>query len=526
MLFSLQEEYALAWLHLSTISIITILIHLSQALSRLSQGADASKARIESACSTLDSIASQLFNAPHVLLVATQSAIQTTKENVHHALSAALTVIKTTLVWFIQLYKSIFRCLLGLPVHTLLSLLTQVAGPIQKATEDIASVLTGSNHFLGNWTQGLQGISDRLDHWVQQEDDWVQQMVSMPLDAIQIKLNQSLGDWEPAPAPVLGKSQTVCDTAALEDAVDRLYAQATSSVWWMMGLLVLCLALSIALQAYSVKRKHQRIQTARDSLLAVLSGADSEKRPAGPELLERYERTVQFPLLFARLQSRCRFLGVMSRPVAIDCLLVGLTGIVLLHAFVYVLESKTRRLSQDFSNQVIAWTNHTTSHWATEAGRQLEEMNDWVHRTEVDLNEHLFDTIKSTALGMNHTLSSVMGEVQEAIGSILGGTLLEQPAQGLVQCLVTNKVENIENGLTWIASHAYIHLTKMDITSFHPSSVVPKLTETMLHHLQVDDGSSSASLRTLLGFYYTLLLFWLLTIVIATGFQIKHRQSQ
>lgn len=66
----------------------------------------------------------------------------------------------------------------------------------------------------------------------------------------------------------------------------------------------------------------------------------------------------------------------------------------------------------------------------------------------------------------------------------------------------------------------------MDITSFHPSSVVPKLTETMLHHLQVDDRSSSASLRTLLGFYYTLLLFWLLTIVIATGFQIKHRQSQ
>ncbi len=25
------------------------------------------------------------------------------------------------------------------------------------------------------------------------------------------------------------------------------------------------------------------------------------------------------------------------------------------------------------------------------------------------------------------------------------------------------------------ASHAYIHLTKMDIASFHPSSVVPKL---------------------------------------------------
>lgn len=76
------------------------------------------------------------------------------------------------------------------------------------------------------------------------------------------------------------------------------------------------------------------------------------------------------------------------------------------------------------------------------------------------------------------------------------------------------------------ASHAYIHLTKMDIASFHPSSVVPKLAETMLHHLQVDDGLSSSSLRTLLGFYYTLLIFWLLTLFIATGFQIKHRQSQ
>ncbi|KAG0786344.1 hypothetical protein G6F62_005949 [Rhizopus arrhizus] len=526
MLCSLQEGYALAWLRLSTISIITILIHLSQVLSRLSHDADASKARIENACSTLDSISSQLFNAPHVLLVATQSSIQTTKENVHRTLSAALTVIKTALVWFIQLYKSTFRCLLGLAVHTLLSLLTQVAGPIQKATENIASVLTGSNHFLGNWTQGLQGVSDRLDHWIQNEDDWVQRMVSMPLDVIQKELNQSLGDWEPAPAPVLGENRTVCDTVALEDAIDRMYSQATSSIGWMMGLLVLCLALSIALQAYSVKRKHQAIQTARSSLLAVLNGADSEKRLAGPELLERYERTIQFPFLFARLKRRYRFLTFMSHPVATDCLLVGLTGILLLHVFVYVLENKTRDLSRDFSNQLITWTNSTTHHWALEADRQLEEMNDWVHQTEIDLNKHLFDTIKSTALGMNHTLSSVMGEVQGAIGSILGGTLLEQPAQGLVKCLVTNKVENIENGLAWIASHAYIHLTKMDIASFHPSSVVPKLAETMLHHLQVDDGLSSSSLRTLLGFYYTLLIFWLLTLFIATGFQIKHRQSQ
>ncbi|KAG1244396.1 hypothetical protein G6F68_015466 [Rhizopus microsporus] len=49
MLCSLQEGYALAWLRLSTISIITILIHLSQVLSRLSHDADASKAPLQRA---------------------------------------------------------------------------------------------------------------------------------------------------------------------------------------------------------------------------------------------------------------------------------------------------------------------------------------------------------------------------------------------------------------------------------------------------------------------------------------------
>jgi prophage DNA circulation protein len=98
------------------------------------------------------------------------------------------------------------------------------------------------------------------------------------------------------------------------------------------------------------------------------------------------------------------------------------------------------------------WTVNATSQWTRATTNQFDEMNQWIQATELDLNNHAFGMIKDSAITINDTLTNVVNQVQDLIQTVLGGTLLETPAKELTQCLLLTKIENIEQGLTWIVS--------------------------------------------------------------------------
>ncbi|KAG1467939.1 hypothetical protein G6F56_004126 [Rhizopus delemar] len=341
------------------------MLYILFSISRYSQ---VSKERLSNACLEISNVQNLLLDTVH-----------TAQENLFKTLSIILTVLKTGIVFFLNMYRSTFRCFLTLAVHSLFSVLTGIAAPLQNAAQTLGGFFSGSNKPTVNWTDELKKVQTQMDHWM--EDDWVGHLISKPFDDIQHQLNQSLSAWKPSVQPDFR-----CDMSE----IDFLQEKANYRIYILLGVLVTIWIIFIIYGLYSIQKNRADLP---------------EKRP-----------------------NRNNLLIFMSHPGVVYCLVVGLLGVILLN----LLDSFRFIWIQD-----------------------VQELKTWVSHTEKDFNEHAFGLIKQVALGLNYTLGSVTNNVQSSLRSTLNDTLLQQLMEGLFQCLMSNKIENIEHGLTWIVSSSH-----------------------------------------------------------------------
>lgn len=451
---TLQEEYSLAWLHVGTVYLALILGNLFYILSCLSSTINTYRSRVNTMCDTLTSLSSQLYNKPQTLVTASMNAIQAVKDGVQMFILVAITVAKACAVWFIQMYKSTYRCLLGLAIHIILSILIKIAGPLQKISQDIASLFTDSSSPLGDWTGALQSVQDNLDRWSNDGDDLIQKAIESPFNMIESQLNQTIGSWEPAPFNLTSfQGPEICDTSELLTALDDMEYKLGYFIKWIIGLVFAVLVVFIFIRVSLIRLQHRRLVELRSSLCTALSN-DGEKQADGDELLRLYEQAASVRLLVATqaidYKPRHRFIQFMSHPTALYCLAAGVLGVLLINVLIWALESKSRQLMQNFFDQSSSWIANTLSTWITTVNDQVQNMDDWINQAEKDINEKTLGVIKNLALQANNALAATIQDIQQVIQKVFGGTLLEEPAQELVKCLVINRIDAAETGLAWI----------------------------------------------------------------------------
>lgn len=446
---TLYEKYSMAWLETSTIVISTIIGSLFYTISNIKHLMNSSRSRLETVCDLINSTSEQIYSAPMILLNATRTSMFTAKENIQHNLSTAIAILEKCIVWLVQMYKSTYRCLLGLAVHSVLSIVSQIAGPLQKAAQGITSFITGGNLEIGDWTQSLTDTQNKIDEWFKNDDDIIQQMIDTPFQLIQTQINTTLGSWEP---PIYNNQQQSdqysnnCNSAELIQSLNNVEYQLLKYIWIMIGLLFGVLLLCILFNIYLIRFRHNRVVQARAMILRLFRNSTSQ----GDMLLDRYTWSTSKIIIpwHKRNLALYRFLNFMSHPIAVYCLLVSLVGLVITFSLSYMIETKSQELYQGFSLQTQQWSSAATSQWTTT--QQFDQINHWISETELDLNNHAFGIIKSTAITINDTLTNVVNQVQDLIQNVLGGTLLESPAKDLTKCLLFNKIESIEQGLTWV----------------------------------------------------------------------------
>ncbi|PHZ11469.1 uncharacterized protein RHIMIDRAFT_298115 [Rhizopus microsporus ATCC 52813] len=451
---TLQEEYSLAWLHVGTVYLALILGNLFYILSCLSSTISAYRSRVNTMCDTFTSLSSQLYNKPQTLVTASMNAIQAVKDGVQMLLLTAITVAKACAIWFVHMYKSTYRCLLGLAIHIILSVLIKVAGPLQKISQDITSLFTGSSSPLGDWTGTLQSIQDNLDRWSNDGDDLIQNVIESSFNMIESQLNQTIGSWEPAPFNLTSfQGPEICDTSELLTALDDMEYKLGYFIKWIIGLVFVFLVVFIFIHASFIRFQYRRLVELRSSLCTALR-KDGEKQADGDELLRLYEQAASVRLLVETqaidYKPRYRFIQFMSHPIALYCLVVGVLGVLLINILIRALESKSRQLMQAFFDHSSSWIANAMSTWITTVNDQVQNMDGWIGQAEKDINEKTLGVIKNLALQANSALTCAVQDIQQVIQKIFGGTLLEEPAQGLIKCLVINRIDAIETGLAWI----------------------------------------------------------------------------
>lgn len=451
---TLNERYALAWLEISTISILTVIGSLFYVISNITTFMTGSRSRLETVCDSIQTTSAQIYNAPSILLNATMISMITAKENIQQNLSTAISVLQSCVIWLVQMYKSTYRCLLGLAVHSVLSVVTQITGPLQKAAQGITSFVSGGNFMTGDWTQSLKDTQNKVDDWFKNDDDVIQKLIDKPFQLLHAQINNTFTGWEPPIYSSVSSSQQeaqVCNSQDLMDSLNHVEYELKKYVYVFIGLLFGILLFCILSNLFVIRSRHHRVTQARAMIVRWLRTTPTSPQEC-EKMLQAYTSADTLIAWDEKNHPIYRLLYFMSHPIAMYCLVVGIVGVITTFSLVWVLEMKSQTLYQDFTNQVQTWSMDASSQWTQSAALQYNNINYWINETEFDLNHQAFGVIQSTAITINDTLTNVVDQVKELIVTVLGGTLLETPATDLIQCLLLTRIENIEQGLTWIVS--------------------------------------------------------------------------
>ncbi|KAK4516902.1 uncharacterized protein ATC70_000229 [Mucor velutinosus] len=531
MLRTLNEQYALAWLQISTITLFTLIGSLIYLLNYTSTHLNASRSRLETVCDSINTSSEQIYNAPSILLQASIHSVYTAKDNIHRNLSTAVNVIENVVVWLISLYKSTYRCLLGLAVRSILSVVTQIARPIQKVAQGVTSFLhlDESTLHTAGWTESLNTTQHKIEAWFKDDNAVIRSWVDTPFNALQGQLNATFDAWQPplmtniTTAVTTAKfQQQPCQSDQLLSAINHVEHELTYFIYITLGALVGLVVVFTIVNLVAIRCRHHQVAQARSLFLSLYQ---TDKNAAIQDLLDRYIWTT-FTIVLPwqkRKQRLHQLFHFMSHPIVVYCLVVGVAGVCMTYGLAWLIESKSQQVYAEFVTKLQAWTVNATAEWTSTASHQFASINGWLNETESDLNSHAFGIIKSSALTINDTLSNVVEQIHTLIQTVLGGTLLETPAKELTQCLLLTKIENIEQGLTWIAGHSYVRLTRIDVPQFDALLMGPAMQNSIQQHINMDDSLFiTEQLNSLTSFFGMLLYLWCISLCIGIGFQIKY----
>ncbi|KAH3681904.1 hypothetical protein WICPIJ_007124 [Wickerhamomyces pijperi] len=110
-------------------------------------------------------------------------------------------------------------------------------------------------------------------------------------------------------------------------------------------------------------------------------------------------------------------------------------------------EAVTDDLKANFDASINNWTDST---------------NTYLSGREAEINDDLLGWVKSSTEAVNSTISTIVDDLNEVIAKAFNGTILYAPVKTVVGCVITNKLEKIEDALTWVNEKAQVTLPRVN----------------------------------------------------------------
>lgn len=487
------QEYSLVWLNLGTLVLLPLFATFVQLRTTIERTTDASQNRIQDVCNAVNKIGAEVASAPQLMQEMSQKAIQKTIENLRRELITAVGTLQGIVTWLVNVYKATYRCLLGLAINGAVSAVTQIVGPLQHAAESVlggieqgASSIVhlfggGDNNntevSLGNWTAVMEHVQEQVKNWTT-DGDAFDRLIATPFIRLEQHINARLLNWDPFNETMtIASSQTVqyCDSAKMFDMMDQAKATLLQLTTVSIGLIVVAIVLCSILNWFYLRQRNiylsrKTLHEAHDILAYIkIEGSKAESRIKRTMALVGHAH--RKPIVCSVTQkimsgsvpgSRSKhvritvgwWLDFLTHPVAFYCLLLGGFGLLVVYGTKLCMERIMSSLFTDFNATSQSWLSdtavNTTKAIALQTSQQLDQLNAWIADTETQLNTRAFGAIREASVAANETLTVVVDHISQFIKTTLGGTVLEQPATDVINCLILTKIENLEQGLDWI----------------------------------------------------------------------------
>lgn len=171
------------------------------------------------------------------------------------------------------------------------------------------------------------------------------------------------------------------------------------------------------------------------------------------------------------------FLHYIFHPPALACFLIGLFGLLSVQIQLIAIgpleaqyAAQVSASVQDLSDTIATQMNNSMYN---QSAAYASGINAKVETVQSTINDGLFGWVNGTTTTLNSTLNNFYTDVQNLVGTVFNGTILETPAQDFIKCLIGSKVDAIEEALTFLNQNLNINLPQVNETALvlSPTSV-------------------------------------------------------
>jgi hypothetical protein len=160
------------------------------------------------------------------------------------------------------------------------------------------------------------------------------------------------------------------------------------------------------------------------------------------------------------------FFHYVFHPPALVCFLIGFFGILTVELQLLAiapLEAKfhdrATAAAADLSGTIFTSLNQSMFN---QSASYANEINSHIDTIQSTINDGLFGWVNGTTTTLNNTVNGFYNDLQDAVSTLFNGTVLEEPAQEFIKCIIGSKIDAIENALTFLHDNLHIDITRVN----------------------------------------------------------------
>lgn len=255
-----------------------------------------------------------------------------------------------------------------------------------------------------------------------------------------------------------GNGTQECNLHNFEVARDKI--RHNLNIFFIIVVIVLCLALifTILWSLWASKKQWERLeQAAIDSSVTETSMvAHNRINLANANWPQRFalQKLSGYPIMWQW------YVNYICQIPALVLLGIGTAGAVITILEFIALEvfRKAAKTLGHEANSLEGALNRATS----------KELNQWynstnmaIASTENQINDELLGWVRKGSSTVNSSLSHFMTTINKEIDNVFGNTPFQKPVKAVANCLIGEKVETVDRGLTWIHSKAHVNMARL-----------------------------------------------------------------
>ncbi|KAF9010588.1 hypothetical protein BDQ17DRAFT_931270 [Cyathus striatus] len=162
------------------------------------------------------------------------------------------------------------------------------------------------------------------------------------------------------------------------------------------------------------------------------------------------------------------FFNYIFHAPALACLLIGIVGLLCveiqlaaMHPLIAKYQDRAASATADFSNTIATSINQSMYN---QSASYANDVNGRVDAIQSSINDGLFGWVNGTTTSLNTTINNFYNDIENAVTTVFGGTILESPANEFIKCFIGSKVDAIESALTFLHDNLKVDIPRVNDT--------------------------------------------------------------